>query len=278
MDADTIPLERGQVSLVPLDADHPGFRDAAYRRRRNEIAAAALRHRRGTSAPRIVYTPEEEAVWALVWKRLRPLHELLACRQILEAQDRLALHEGPIPQLADLSEELRRSTGFRMEPVAGLVEARAFLEPLADGVFLSTQYLRHPSRPFYTPEPDLVHEAVGHAASLTLEPIARLHRAFGRAAREADDDALVRLERVYWRTLEFGRVREGGRTKALGAGLLSSVEEIARKGPSFPFDLDLMAAAPYDPTDLQPHYAVAPSFDALVDALLAWLERGGFRR
>lgn len=266
-------MSPGAPDLVQLDRDHPGFRDPGYRARRNQIARVALDFA-GGPVPDVAYTPAEHEVWRLVRARLDPLHEALAATPLVEAARRLALPTDRIPQLREVNAALEVATGFAMRPVAGLVAARVFLRELGGGAFLSTQYMRHPSAPFYTPEPDVVHELVGHAASLTHPEVAALSRALGLAAQGADDEGLAALERVYWYTLEFGAVLERDRLKALGAGLLSSVGEIQRLGAAElrGWDLEAIAATPYDPTDYQPRYFVAPSFGRLVDDLARWVE------
>jgi len=259
--------------IVRLDPDHPGFKDPVYRRRRNEIAKLALDYREGDPIPRVDYTEEEQAVWALTWERLSPLHERYACREWRESSRVLALDRFRVPQLADVNVRLGES-GFRMLPVAGLISGRGFLSAMAQGVFLSTQYMRHHTVPFYTPEPDVVHELVGHAASLFHPDIVRLSRLFGEAARRADEASMKRLELVYWYTLEFGLVREDGELKTYGAGILSSfgeMERFAAETEIRPLDFGDASTRPYDPTRYQPVLYVSPSFGEMARNVSTWL-------
>lgn len=250
-------------SVVQLSPDHPGFRDAEYRARRNRIARLALEYRAGETVPDAPYTEEEHGVWRAIRQALEPAHERHACAEYLECVSRLELSRDRIPQMREVSAKVETCSGFRLEPVAGLVEPRVFLESLACGVFLSTQYIRHYSAPLYTPEPDVAHEVLGHAVTLASEALAELNRLFGEAVRRTRSaEALERLSRVYWFTIEFGVLREGGEVKAYGAGLLSSAGELEtmRNAELRPFDLEAASRTDYDPTCYQPVLFCADSF------------------
>ncbi|HKB79731.1 MAG TPA: phenylalanine 4-monooxygenase [Thermoanaerobaculia bacterium] len=262
--------------LVHLDADHPGFHDPEYRRRRNEIARLALEHRPDEPPPDVAYTEAEQAVWREVWRHLDPLHARYACREYLQAAGRVRLSRETIPQLREVNAVIEPIHEFRMLPVAGLVTAGAFLERLGEGVFLSTQYMRHHSVPLYTPEPDVVHELIGHAATFAQPDFVALNRAFGRAAANASTEQVERIGRLYWYTLEFGVVREEGELKVCGAGLLSSFGELGRfelEERLEPWDVARIAETPYDPTQYQARLFVAPEFGAMVRDVMEWLQR-----
>jgi phenylalanine-4-hydroxylase len=260
--------------LVRLDPDHPGFRDPSYRARRNAIARLALDYREGAPPPLVEYTDQEHAVWRTVWENLEPLHRTRAIREWREGAAELSLDRRSVPQLLEVDEKLKRP-GMQMLPVAGLISARGFLSCLGRGVFLSTQYMRHHSMPLYTPEPDIIHELVGHANSFFDPNFVRLSRLFGEAALVADPQTLVKLERVYWYTLEFGLARERDEVKAYGAGLLSSYGELGgfeSRSKLEPFDLERVSHTPYDPTHYQQVLFVAGSFRQMAREVGQWLE------
>ena len=264
------------VALVQLDPDHPGFRDSEYRARRNAIAEIAMTYRAGSSIPSAPYTEQEHGVWKTIWTALGSAHREHACAEYLDCVDRLAFDPDRIPQLDEVSQKVEAISGFRLEPVAGLVEPRVFLESLARGVFLSTQYIRHHSTPLYTPEPDVAHEIIGHAVTLASTRFAELNRLFGEAVERTEDpDELDRLARVYWFTIEFGVLREDGKIKAYGTGLLSSAGELAEmhKAELRPLDLDAAAAHVYDPTHYQSILFCADSFDEMYNTLKGFLVR-----
>jgi phenylalanine-4-hydroxylase len=267
------PHAWGEGDLVQLDPDHPGFRDPDYRARRNAIARVALSFQ-GGPVPRVEYTAAENDTWRAVQESLAPLHDRYACAQYREGAGVVSLERGSVPQLADVNRSLERATGFTMRPVAGLVGDRTFLGYLHHRTFLATQYIRHPSRPLYTPEPDVVHELIGHAPTFCEPSFAALNRAFGEAAERVDAETLARVARLYWYTLEFGVCRERGALKAYGAGLLSSSGELGgfeQRSALQPFDPAVIAETPYDPTDYQKVLFVAGSFAEMAERTIAWL-------
>ncbi len=272
LDPQETPTDRNRI--VQLSPDHPGFRDLEYRARRNRIAQLALSYQPGQAIPEAPYTKEEHQVWRSVWDALKPAQQAHACAEYLACLRQLAFAPDRIPQLREVNEKVQALSGFRLEPVAGLVEPRVFLEALASGTFLCTQYIRHHSTPLYTPEPDVVHEIVGHAVTLASKRLAELNRLFGKAVkRTTSPDALNRLSRVYWFTIEFGVLREGDDVKAYGTGLLSSAGELEamRAAELLPLDLEQASRHEYDPTHFQPVLFCADSFETMYDSLQKFL-------
>ena len=258
---------------VHLAHDHPGANDPRYRARRAEIAAAALAWSPGRPAPSVAYTEEEQEVWRTVCRELAPKHERYAVGEYREALNRVGLPTDRIPGLDAVSDRLRPLTGWSYAPAAGLVALDEFYGSLADRVFHSTQYVRHPEVPLYTPEPDIIHEVIGHGHLLATPTFGELHRRAGIASlRLRDPDHLRFLSKVFWFTLEFGVVMEDGDLRAYGAGILSSYGEIDefRSMDHRPLDLVEMGTADYDITAYQPVLYRAESIDEIDDVV------GGF--
>jgi len=264
--------EDGEVT-VHLAHDHPGANDPAYRRRRGDIAAAALAWSPGAPAPGIDYSDAEQEVWRTVCREIAPKHERYAVNEYREALARVALPQDRVPGLDEVSARIEPISGWRYVPAAGLVPLREFYGSLEQRVFHSTQYVRHPDVPLYTPEPDIIHEVLGHGHLLATPTFGELHRLAGVATnRLRDEDNLRFLSKVFWFTLEFGVTVEQGELRAYGAGILSSYGEIEefRGMEHRPLDLVEMGTADYDITAYQPVLYRAESIDEIVDVV------GGF--
>ncbi|MFC9433227.1 phenylalanine 4-monooxygenase [Nocardia sp. NPDC057030] len=258
---------------VHLSDEHPGVHDADYRARRNAIAALALDYAPGKPVPQIDYTAEEQQVWRIASAELARKHQTYACAEVLEAAARLALPEDHIPQLNEVSGALVPLSGFRYAPAAGLVPLRQFFGSFADRTFHSTQYIRHHSAPLYTPEPDAIHEIIGHANQIASPRFAAIYEAVGAAVgRLETEQALKFLANVFWFSMEFGVVREAGEVRCYGAGLLSSYGEIEefRTADLRPLDVAAMGTAVYDITHYQPILYCAESIAEIEDVV------GGF--
>ena len=260
--------EDGTVEVHLADS-HPGLHDPAYRARRSHIAAAAINAPAGT-VPVIDYTEDEHRIWRLCQEQLAPKHEKYAHSEFLAAKHRLRLPTDHVPQLDHVSARLRPLTGWGYRAAPGLVPLREFYADLGARTFNSTQYLRHGSEPLYTPEPDIIHEVIGHGNQLASPRFARLTEAAGRASlRLETEDAMKFVADVFWFSMEFGVVKEHGEVKAYGSGILSSFGEMDEFGHMEHRGLDLadMGTLAYDITEYQPVLFCAESLDELDDVV-----------
>lgn len=257
-----------------LESDHPGFKDMKYRERRRQIVENAFTYKHGQQIPRVNYTPEETETWGVVYRKLKENTDKYAVEEFKYIMPLLEANCGyapdNIPQLQDISDFLQSCTGFTLRPVSGLLSARDFLNALAFRTFFSTQYIRHHSVPLYTPEPDCVHELMGHVPMFADPDFAEFSQQIGLASLGASDADITRLATAYWFSVEFGLARQHGELKAYGAGLLSSFGELeyacsptrpAGGRDTFPkylpWDPAVAADTEYPITDYQPVYFVA---------------------
>lgn len=273
--------ETGNILQTPNEDagnDHPGFRDPIYKARRDEIAKNAKGYEMGTPIPGMVYTSQENKTWEYIYSRLRPLQEKYMCDSFNKSFEKMVsagiIKPNEIPQLQEINEFLIRETNFRLKPVTGILSQREFFNSLALRTFCCTQYIRHHSMPEYTPEPDIIHEIIGHVAMFADPDFCDLTQEFGLQSLGNTPENIEKLGALYWYTAEFGVCKEGNAIKGYGAGIGSSIGEIKNFGEN---KAEFRTLDPFRELNLnfpiqtlQPIYYVADSFKDAIDTLIKY--------
>ncbi len=275
-------VEPPDAAELVLDPGHPGEHDPAYVARRRELFALTRKHRLERLGPPLVaYTPEETRVWREVSPKLDELHRRHACGLYNRAKAELAITQTEIPQLRTISARLARETDMHLVPAEGALPYRTFYEYIAERGFPVTQFIRHGSHPEFTPEPDMIHDCLGHVPPLMNRDYAELLTLIGKAAATTPHgEQVLALKRFSWFSIEFGLIEEHGETKVFGAGILSSTGEIphALFSPDAtrrPFVTETVIATDYDPSNMQKDFFIAPSLPFLRRELEALVRRFG---
>ncbi|MFB6263072.1 MAG: hypothetical protein ABEL76_05525 [Bradymonadaceae bacterium] len=213
-----------------VQTDYPGAHDQEYRDRVDTLVDSS--EAAWPEIPEYDYREEEHETWRLTSDVLKPLQDRFSCEAFLEGREKLDLPDDRVPQLDEVSAEMENATGFMLAPVGGLLDQSEFLPMLAKKVMRCTPYVRHWDYPFFTPEPDIIHELRGHAPMFMHEPFVELSVGIGEAAAAAveagDEDLLELIGLFYWYTVEFGLIREEGEVKVFGAGNNGGIQDLLR--------------------------------------------------
>jgi phenylalanine-4-hydroxylase len=273
-----------------------------------------------------LYTPENHDVWRDMFDRRWTVLEQQVSRQFIEGMRILRLTRDRIPLLDDVTLDrditiaggvrvpkgtrldginkfLRAQSSWASYGVPGYLPAKAFFACLAQREFPTTVLIRPREVMDYLPEPDIFHDVFGHVPLHTLRVFADFLQTYGKAAMLCDDEHHVkRLGRLFWFTVEFGLIKEDGKIKVYGSGLVSSHGEskyslegewethgrtaadcAPREVPEYrPFDLERVCNTDFEIDHYQPIYYVLESFEQLRDAMNDYAEevigRGGLAK
>lgn len=216
------------------------------------------------------YTPAEHAMWDKLFARQAEMLPGRVVPEFMSGLDVLRMDKPGIPDFEALSERLMKATGWQVVAVPGLVPDRVFFEHLANRRFVAGRFIRRPDQLDYLEEPDVFHDIFGHVPLLANPVFADYMQAYGEGGLRADGmGAIDRLARLYWYTVEFGLIRQGGELKLYGSGIVSSHAEslFALDDPSpnrLGFDLRRVMRTPYRIDDFQQTYFVIDSFADLL--------------
>jgi phenylalanine-4-hydroxylase len=216
------------------------------------------------------YTSAEHAMWDHLFDRQAQMLKGRVSPTFLDGLDVLRLSKPGIPDFEELSERLRKLTGWSVVAVPGLVPDDVFFDHLANRRFVAGNFIRTPDQIDYLQEPDIFHDVFGHVPLLANPVFADYMQAYGEGGlRSLNHGALHKLARLYWYTVEFGLIRENGELRLYGAGIVSSYGEsiFALDDPSpnrIGFDLTRVMRTNYKIDDYQQTYFVIDSYEDLL--------------
>ncbi len=111
------------------------------------------------------YTPINQAAWRYIMRRALPFFRENAVKGYEEGLAKTGLSVEKIPNIEEMDRSLQQ-IGWGAVPVCGFIPPWAFLEFQARKILPIATDMRTVEHIGYTPAPDIVHEAAGHAPIL----------------------------------------------------------------------------------------------------------------
>ena len=172
------------------------------------------------------YTPLDHAIWRSIMRVNEAFFRENAHPLYREGLAKTGIPIEHIPHIADMNTCLSRF-GWRAVAVSGFIPPNMFMEFQARGILPIACDMRRPAHLTYTPAPDIVHEAAGHAPMLADPDYAAYLKNYGDVARKAisasHDDAM------FWVIRRLSEVKESSTSTPAEVKDVESQLEAARQ-------------------------------------------------
>ena len=221
------------------------------------------------------YDNEDQEVWNILFSRQKEnlkskgAQEYLDCLSNFES----ALNQRSIPRFHLMNEVLQDSNGWKIHVVPGLIPVKDFFRLLAKKEFPASTWVRKRHELDYLEEPDMFHDIFGHTPLLLNSKYSDFMQHFGEIGEKYidDDDKVLKLQRLYWFSIEFGLLGTVEHPLIYGAGILSSYGEsnhiYTDELEILPFDMQEIYSTPFINSEIQMKYFLLDSLDDLYEKI-----------
>ncbi len=151
-----------------------------------EILESVPRHLRGYIVKQDYdqYTPQDHAIWRNIMRRNLRFLKKHAHPVYMEGLQKTGITTEKIPDVSEVNRSMSR-IGWRAVVVNGFLPPAAFMEFQANRILVISAEMRTIDHILYTPAPDIVHEAAGHAPFIVHETYAEYLQKFGEYGAKA---------------------------------------------------------------------------------------------
>ncbi len=152
----------------------------------NKIIAKLPKHLRSfvIQQPYDEYTAQNQAVWRYVMRKNVNYLSKVAHKSYLNGLDKAGISIDEIPRMQGMNRILKE-LGWSAVSVDGFIPPNAFMEFQAYNTLVIAADIRTIDHLEYTPAPDIIHEAAGHAPIIANAEYAEYLRRFGEIGSKA---------------------------------------------------------------------------------------------
>lgn len=200
---------------------------------------------------------------------------------ILQWYESAQLPSHACPIALETSERLYNQTGFRLTDAKDpyLADFDRY-EPLYQKFYPATNYIRTEKEINFTPLPDLAHDYFGHMPHMFHPQLAWLQREFANLYINGNQNQRMSLYNLARYIIEYGLIKEHGKTKIFWAGILSSATDFDRfynnQIKLVPANLDTMIHTPRSPHKPHEKIFVFEDFDHILSIIKQCKKKLGY--